>query len=101
MKYRPLELRMKLYDEVHRLRKLGLSYNQIIKIIQKKYNEKLTFSHISYWLRDIHSPCRRELITLDDIKPSRELSFIIGSIIGDGNIFIYILKKRSTTVIFV
>jgi len=83
MKYRPLELRMKLYDEVYRLRNLGLSYNQIIKIIQEKYNEKLSRSHISWWLRGIHSPCGNVLIMFDDIKPSKELSFIIGDMAGD------------------
>jgi len=93
MKLRPLELRMKLYDEVYSLRRLGLSYNQIIKIIQEKYNERLTFSHISYWLRGIYNPCGR-VITLDDIKPSKELAFIIGSIIGDGNILIYAKEKK-------
>ncbi len=84
MKLRPLELRMKLYDEVYRLRNLGLSYSQIIKIIEEKYNERLSISHISYWLRDIHNPYRSVLITLDDIKPSRELATIIGGRAGDG-----------------
>jgi len=93
MKLRPLELRMKLYDEVYSLRRLGLSYSQIIKIIQEKYNERLTFSHISYWIRGIYNPYGR-VITLDDIKPSKELAFIIGSIIGDGNIFIYAKEKK-------
>jgi len=84
MKYRPLELRMKLYDEVYRLRNLGLSYNQIIKMVQEKYNERLLKSHISYWLRDLHSPCGNVLIMFDDIKPLEELSFIIGDVAGDG-----------------
>jgi len=88
MRYRPLELRVKLYDEVHRLRNLGLSYNQIIKIIQEKYNERLLKSHISEWLRDSHNPYGNVLITFDDIKPTKELSFIIGDVAGDGYIII-------------
>jgi len=92
MKYRPLELRMKLYDEVHRLRKLGLSYSQIIKMVQEKYSEKLSRSHISYWLRVLHNPHGRESITLDNIKPSKELAFIIGDVAGDG--YTRIRKKR-------
>ena len=84
MKLRPLELRLKLYDEVHRLRKLGLSYSQIIKMVQEKYSEKLSRAHISYWIRDIHNPCGNVLIMFDDIKPSKELSFIIGDVTGDG-----------------
>jgi len=92
MKCRPLELRMKLYDEVHRLRNLGLSYSQIIKMIEGKYNEKLSRAHISYWIRDIYNPCGRESITFNDIKPSKELSFIIGDVAGDG----YIIIKKKT-----
>ncbi len=103
MKYRPLELRMKLYDEVHSLRKLGLSYNQIIKMVQEKYNEKLSKSHISEWLRDVHNPYGRELITFDDIKPSKELAFIIGDMAGDGYTHIredyhYIIGLKSKDV---
>ena len=104
MKYRPLELRMKLYDEVYRLRNLGLSYNQIIKMVQEKYNERLLKSHISYWLRDLHSPCGNVLIMFDDIKPSKELSFIIGDMAGDGyttirkKIYSYIIGLESKDV---
>ncbi len=97
MRYRPLELRMKLYDEVHSLRKLGLSYSQIIKMIQEKYGERLTMAHISYWLRGIHSPCGRESITLDDIKPSKELAFIISDVAGDG--YVRIREKAYDYVI--
>ena len=97
MKYRPLELRMKLYDEVHRLRNLGVSYNQIIKIIQEKYNERLLKSHISYWLRDAHNPHGNILITFNDIKPSRELAFIIGDVAGDG--YVRIRKKTYEYII--
>ena len=97
MKYRPLELRMKLYDEVHSLRNLGLSYSQIIKMIQEKYGERLTITHISRWLRGIHSPCGRELIMLDDVKPSRELATIIGTRAGDG--YTYIIEKEHKYVV--
>ncbi len=96
MKLRPLELRVKLYDEVHSLRRLGLSYSQIIKVIQEKYNEKLSKSHISYWLRDIYNPCGRESIMFDDIKPLEELAFIIGDMAGDG--YIKIRKRRDITI---
>jgi len=99
MKYRPLELRMKLYDEVYSLRRLGLSYSQIIKMVQEKYIEKLSRSHISWWLRGIHSPYGNVLILImfDDIKPSKELSFIIGDVAGDGTIRI-IEKKYDYTI---
>ncbi len=61
-------------------------------MIQEKYGERLTMAHISHWLRDLHSPCGRELITFDDIKPSKELGFIIGTRSGDG--YINIIKKK-------
>ncbi len=97
MKCRPLEPRMKLYDEVHRLRNLGLSYNQIIKMIQENYNERIWKSHISCWLRDVHNPYGNILITFEDIKPSKELAFIISDVAGDGTTRI-IEKKYDYTI---
>lgn len=56
MKYRSLELRLELYNEVYELRNIGLSYRQIIEMIQEKYGERLSRSHISYWIRKLHDP---------------------------------------------
>jgi hypothetical protein len=46
--YLPRELRIKLYDEVKRLRRDGLRYSEIIEDIQRRYGVTLSKSHISY-----------------------------------------------------
>jgi len=88
MKYRPLELRMKLFDEVRRLRGLGLSYGEIIDEIERMYGVTLNPSHISYWIRGVHNPSNdpRRIPTLDHLRPSEELAYIIGAMVGDGNV---------------
>jgi len=90
MKCRPLELRIKLYDEVRRLRGLGLSYREIIDEIERTYGVTLNPSHISYWTRGIYNPYngRRYIPTLDSLKPSEELAYVIGVIAGDGYVFL-------------
>jgi len=86
MNYRPLELRIKLFDEVRRLRGLGLSYREIINEIERIHGVMLYPSHISGWLRGIHDPYkqRRHIPTLDHLRPSEELAYIIGAVLGDG-----------------
>jgi len=88
MKYRPLELRIKLFDEVRRLRGLGLSHREIIDEIERMYGVTLNPSHISYWVRGIHNPYdgRRYIPTLDHLRPSEELAYVIGVIVGDGSV---------------
>ncbi|MEM1948305.1 MAG: LAGLIDADG family homing endonuclease [Candidatus Caldarchaeum sp.] len=84
---RPRELRVKLYDEVTRLRSLGLSYSKIIKKINDEYGVRLRKSHVSGWIRRLHSPYNAILIpTIDMLKPSVELAYIIGVVAGDGYI---------------
>jgi len=86
MKYRPLELRMKLYSEVRRLLGQGLSYREIIIEIEKVYRVTLSKSHISYWTRGIYNPYngRQYIPSIDYLSPSEELAYIIGAIAGDG-----------------
>jgi len=86
MKLRPIELRIKLFDEVRRLRGLGLLYREIIDEIERMYGVTLSKSQISYWTRGIHSPYneRRYVHTLGYLRPSEELAYIIGVVFGDG-----------------
>jgi len=86
MKYRPIELRIKLFDEVRRLRGLGLSYGEIIDEIERMYGVRLNPSHISYWVRGIYDPYNdpRRIPTLDHLRPSEELAYVIGAVLGDG-----------------
>jgi len=90
---RPIELRIKLFDEVRRLRGLGLSYGEIIDEIERMYGVTLNKSHISFWIRGIKNPYngRRYIPTLDRLRPSEELAYIVGVVVGDG--YIYRLRK--------
>jgi len=91
MKYRPLELRIKLYDEVRRLRGLGLSYREIIDEIERMYGVTLNKSHISFWIREVHNPYtskRRYIPSIDYLRPSEELAYVIGAVLGDGCVFL-------------
>jgi len=82
--YSPLELRLQLYNEVHGLRGEGLSYTRIIEAIERRHGVTLSRSHISQWLRGIHRPggsCNHF-----DAKPSPALSYIVGTVLSDGNL---------------
>lgn len=83
--YRPRELRIRLYGEVLKLREQGLGYKRIQGLIERKYGERLSLAVISHWVRGIHSPLNgRRIPSIEYLKPSRELSYIIGSVFGDG-----------------
>jgi intein-encoded DNA endonuclease-like protein len=87
----PRELRIKLYDEVNRLRVNGLTYNKIIEEIQRRYGVRLSKSHISYWLRGIHNPYNgRYIPSIELLRPSEELAYVIGVKVGDG----YVARRR-------
>jgi len=84
-RYLPRELRIKLYDVVVALRRGGLTYRGIIGEVWRRYGVRLFKSHISYWLRGVHSPYNGRLIpSLELLKPSEELAYVIGVKVGDG-----------------
>jgi intein-encoded DNA endonuclease-like protein len=84
-RYLPRELRIKLYNDVVALRRGGLTYRGIIKEIYRRYGVRLSKSHISYLLRGVHSPYNGRLIpSLELLKPSEELAYVIGVKVGDG-----------------
>ncbi len=90
-RFLPLELRIKLYNEVLQLRKEALSHKKIIAYIQKKHGVRLSGSTVSYWLRRIRSPYNKGYIpSIDLLKPSQELAYVIGVMLGDG----YATKHR-------
>jgi hypothetical protein len=77
--YLPRELRIKLYDEVKRLRRDGLRYSEIIEDIQRRYGVTLSKSHISYWTSGIHDPYNgRYIPSIEFLEPSEELAYVIG-----------------------
>jgi intein-encoded DNA endonuclease-like protein len=84
-KLRPRELRIKLYDRVMALRQLGLSYNKIRDIIKQEYGIELPRPQISEWVRGLHSPYNgRGIPSLELLKPSEDLAYVIGAVCGDG-----------------
>ena len=86
-------LRVKLYEEAMRLREEGLSYRRIVEEIWRRFRIRLSKSHVSYWLRGIHTPYNgRRIPSLKLLKPSEELSYVVGVVLGDG----YACKKRRT-----
>jgi intein-encoded DNA endonuclease-like protein len=86
----PRELRIKLYDDVVALRRGGLMYRGIIGEVWRRYGVRISESSISEWLRGVHSPYNgRRIPSLELLKPSEELAYVIGAKVGDG----YVGKK--------
>jgi len=84
-KYRPRELRIKLYDRVMALRQLGLSYNKIRDVIKQEYGIELPEPQISGWVRGLHSPYNgRRIPSPELLEPSEDLAYVIGAVCGDG-----------------
>ena len=81
----PRELRIKMYNDVHKLRKRGLSYTEIRKEIYRKYGIWIDTSTISRWLRGVCTPYNGIRIpSLELLKPSEDLGYVIGVCLGDG-----------------
>jgi len=54
---------------------------------------RISTAHISLWLRGVHSPYNVRLIpSLELLKPSEELVYVIGVKVGDG----YAYRRRRT-----
>jgi intein-encoded DNA endonuclease-like protein len=91
-RYLPRELRIKLYNDVVALRRRGLTYGGIIGEVWRRYGARISKSSISEWLRGIHSPYNgRRIPSLELLKPSEELAYVIGVKVGDG----YTYRVRS------
>ncbi len=85
-KYLPRELRITLYEEVLRLRRQGLGYKKIRRRIKELYDITLAPAVIVDWCRGIHTPYGGIRIpTVDYLKPSPELAYVIGVVCGDGS----------------
>ncbi len=92
-RYLPRELRIKLYNDVVALRRRGLTYGGIIGEVWRRYGARISKSSISEWLRGIHSPYNgRRIPSLELLKPSEELAYVIGVKVGDG----YAYRRRRT-----
>ncbi len=83
--YLPRELRIKLYEKVLELRKAGLGYKRVSKKIKELYGVALSPAVIVGWCRGVHTPYNGIRIpTIDFLKPSPKLAYIIGVVAGDG-----------------
>jgi hypothetical protein len=61
--------------------------------IWRRYGVRISKSHIYYWVRGVHSPYNGRLIpSLELLKPSEELAYVIGVKVGDG----YAYRRRRT-----
>jgi intein-encoded DNA endonuclease-like protein len=90
-KYLPLEIRIKVYDDVIELRKKGLSYTKIQKRINEKYRKQISLSRISDWINGKHKPLGK--VNKFDKKPTPELAYIIGAIFGDAYKYVNVNSK--------
>jgi intein-encoded DNA endonuclease-like protein len=87
-KYYPRELRIKVFNDVHKLRKRGLSCSKIRKEIYRKYGVWISTGTISRWLRGVSSPYNgRYIPSSKQLKPSEDLGYVIGVRLGDGSTY--------------
>jgi intein-encoded DNA endonuclease-like protein len=81
----PRELRIKMYNDVLKLRKRGLSITEIREEIYRKYRVWISESTISNWLRGVCNPYNgRGIPSLELLEPSEDLGYVIGVRLGDG-----------------
>jgi intein-encoded DNA endonuclease-like protein len=81
----PRELRIKMYNDVLKLRKRGLSYTKIIEEIHRKHGVWISIGTISNWLRGLCNPYNgRRIPLLELLEPSEDLANVIGVCLGDG-----------------
>ena len=84
-RYLPRELRIKLYGDVVALRRGGLTFRGIIEEVWRRYGVRISKSLISEWLRGMYSPYNgRRIPSLELLKPSEVLAYVIGVVLGDG-----------------
>jgi intein-encoded DNA endonuclease-like protein len=81
-KYLPLEMRMKMYEDVVKLRRQGLKTSEILRRIHEKYKEQISRRNLYDWINGRCHPLGR--VNKFNGKPSPKLTYIIGAILGDG-----------------
>jgi intein-encoded DNA endonuclease-like protein len=81
----PLEVRIKAYDYARELKKRGLTLREIRAEIRRKYGIWIDASTISRWSRGVCTPYNgRRIPSLELLKPSEDLAYLIGVRLGDG-----------------
>ena len=79
-----------MYDYVVALRRDGLTYGRIIEEVRRRHGLRISKSLISEWLRAVHNPYNGRRPSIELLKPSEDLAYVIGVVLGDG----YVSKKR-------
>jgi intein-encoded DNA endonuclease-like protein len=86
----PRHLRVKAYRDALKLRKRGLTQIEISNEIHRRYGIWIDRSTIGRWVRGESSPYNgRRIPSLELLKPSEDLAYVIGVRLGDG----YAYKK--------
>jgi len=81
-RYKGLEERIWLYDEVIKLRRGKLGYARIAKSIEEKYGFSLNPSTIRYWVKGRHNPLGR----CNKIVEGPGLAYVVSAWLGDGTL---------------
>jgi len=90
-RYLPRDIRIKLCNDVVALRSDGLTYGGIVEEVWRRYGIRISKPHISCWVRGMHSPYNgRRIPSLQLLRPSEELAYVIGVVLGDG----YAYRRR-------
>jgi intein-encoded DNA endonuclease-like protein len=90
-KIQPRELRIKIYERAMTLHRQGLSNKEIRNVIEREFGVRLPMSTLCHWLHGKYSPYNKGYIpSLELLKPSEELSYVISVTLGDG----YVCKER-------
>lgn len=84
-RFLPRELRIKIYEEVQELKELGIGYRRIWRKIKELYGVAPSLSTILTWCKGKRSPYNgSRMPSIDFLKPSPALAYIIGVVAGDG-----------------
>jgi hypothetical protein len=71
----PREVRIKAYHYAHKLRKRGLTIQEIRRKIYQKYGIWLGKNTVGDWLRGVHNPYNgRRIPSLERLQPSEDSS---------------------------
>ena len=81
-KHRSLGERLRLYEEVMRLRRLGLGYKRIAKAIEEKYGVSLNPGMIRNWVKGRYHPLGR----CNKIIEEPGLAYAVSAWLGDGTL---------------
>lgn len=89
-KCRRLEERLKLYDEVMKLRRLGLDCKQIAKSIKENYGISMRLNTIRDWIKSRYHPLGR----CNKIVEGPGLAYVMSAWLGDGSLARWIKNSQ-------